>query len=186
MMWWQALKDMLIVQGVGCLWSWTRNVCPWAYGCPYFAQWTLNSSEEVCRLCLCQLPMCQIYLSKRHGIGGRLMIDQVKSTCPNLIHFNYKSTAQSPCSNIPAICSLFPAGSPAVWTYSIHSHFCMCHWLSSIAHFLMCMELSRTEKDGMKQVWGTCFNQCKSYVLRKKRHNPLAISEAHQFRPLIR
>jgi hypothetical protein len=92
---------------------------------------TLNASEEYCRLCLCVSPMCKIYLTKGHGAGGRPSVDLSKSTCPNLICFNYKSAAQSskrsPCSNVPVICSLCPVSSPAVWTYSLHSHYRSCH-----------------------------------------------------------
>ena len=131
-----------------------------------------------------------IYLSKGCGVGGRIMIDRVKSTCLNLVRFNYKSAAQSsdrsPCSNIPVNCSLCSAGSPAVWTYSIHSHYRTRHRLTSIAHFPTRVELSWSEKDGMKRVWGTCFKQCKSYVSKRKKHNALAVSEAHRARLLVR
>ena len=56
---------------------------------------TLNASEEYCRLCLCPSPMCQIYVNKGCGADERVSVDLSRSTCPNLIHFNYKSTAQS-------------------------------------------------------------------------------------------
>ncbi|KAN0138828.1 hypothetical protein V8E53_003216 [Lactarius tabidus] len=85
---------------------------------------TLNTSEEYCGLCLCPLPMCQIYLNKGCGTSGRVSVDLIKSTCPNLVSH---SSDQSPCSNIPVICPLCPAGSPAVWTYSLHSHYCRHH-----------------------------------------------------------
>lgn len=151
---------------------------------------TLNSSEEFCGLCLRPSPMCHIYLSKGRGAGGRLTVDRAKSTCPNLVRFNYKSAAQSSkrsnCSNAPVICSLCPSGSPAVWTYSIHSHYRKRHRLSSLSHFPTRVELSKSEKESMKQLWHARFNKCKSYYLKKKRHNTLAVSEAHRSRLLVR
>ncbi|KAH9004151.1 hypothetical protein EDB86DRAFT_3208354 [Lactarius hatsudake] len=55
---------------------------------------------------------------------------------------------------------------------------------SSIAHFPKDgrVELSQSEKDGMKRVWGARFNQRKSYFSKKGRKTPLAISEAHRSR----
>ena len=108
---------------------------------------TLNSSDEVCRLCPHPSPMCQIYLSKGCKITRRVLIDWAKSTCPNLIHSNYKSMAQSldqsPCSIVPVNCSLCSAGSQAIWMYSLHAHYHTHHELSSAAHFPTCMELSQ-------------------------------------------
>lgn len=92
---------------------------------------TLNASEEYCGLCLHPSPMCQIYINKGCGADGRVSVDLSRSTCPNLICFNYKSAAQSsqqsPCSNVPVVCPHCPPSSPAVWRYSLHSHFCGHH-----------------------------------------------------------
>jgi hypothetical protein len=152
---------------------------------------TLNTSEEYCGLCLRLAPMCQVYLAKRRGAGGSFSVDRSKSTCPNLVRFNYKNAAQSsersPCSNVPMICSLCPAGSPAVWTYSLHSHYRGRHRLSSVAHFPTRVELPQSEKDWMRQVWSMRFNQQRSYLSKKKkRQSALAISEAHRSRVLVR
>ena len=151
---------------------------------------TMNTSEEFCGLCLCPFPMCQIYLTKRRGAGGRLSVDRAKSTCPNLVCFSYKSAAlsseRSPCTNVLVICSLCPAASPAVWTYSIHAHYRACHRLNSDSHFPTRVDLSQSEKDGMKRVWGAHFNQHKTYFSKKtKRNTPLAVSEAHRSRLLV-
>ncbi|KAH9072191.1 hypothetical protein EDB83DRAFT_2220323 [Lactarius deliciosus] len=151
---------------------------------------TLNTTEEHCGLCLRLAPLCCIYLTKGHGTGGRTSVDQSKLVCPNLVRFNYKNAAQSseksPCSNIPITCSLCQVGSPAVWTYCLHSHYCVHHNLKA-AHFPKHpnVELSQSEKDGMKRVWGSHFKQWKSYFSKKKHNTPLAISEAHQSRLLI-
>ena len=148
----------------------------------------LNSSEELCGLCLRPAPMCQIYLTKARGAGGSFSVDRTKSTCPNLVRFNYKNAAQSsessPCSNVPVACSICPPNSPAVWVYSLHAHYRGHHHIPSVALFPRRLELSRSEKDGMSQVWATRFKKRKSYF-KKKRITPIAISEAHQSRFLI-
>lgn len=151
---------------------------------------TMNTSEEYCGLCLRPSPMCQIYVTKGRGTGGRLSVDWSRSTCPNLVRFSYKSAAQSsessPCSNVPVVCSLCLPGSPAVWTYSIQSHYRIRHRIPSVDNFPTRVELSQSEKDGMKRVWSTRFNQRRSYFSKKKRKTRLAISEAHRSRLLIR
>lgn len=151
---------------------------------------TLNSSDEFCGLCLRPSPMCQIYMSKGRGAGGRLRVDWVRSNCPNLVRFNYKSAAQSsersPCSNVPVICSNCPPSSPAVWRYSLHSHYRMHHRITSENLFPTRVVLSRSEKDGMKQIWDNRFNRRKTYFKKKKRGNALAVSEAHRSRLLVR
>ena len=136
--------------------------------------------------------MCQIYLTKGRGSGGKSTVDRFKSKCPNLVRFNYKNAAQSseqsPCSNVPVICSLCPAGSPAVWTYSLHPHYRERHRLDSFSHFPTQIKLSQLEEDGMKCVWNTHFNQWGTYHKERRVHGhkpPLSISEAHRSRFLV-
>ena len=154
---------------------------------------TLNSTEERCGFCLRPAPMCQIYVMKGHGTGGKSTVNRSKSKCPNLVRFNYKNAAQSsersPCSNVPVNCTLCPENSPAVWTYSLQSHYQEHHRQESVADFPTHQELSRSEKDGMERVWATRFNQRGSYQTKKRRrlgnNPPLSISEAHRSRFLV-
>jgi hypothetical protein len=153
---------------------------------------SLNPSEERCGLCLRPAPMCQLYLTKGRGTAGKRSVDRSKSKCPNLVRFNYKNAAQSsersPCSNVPVDCTLCPAGSPAVWTYSLHSHYRERHRLSPV-HFPVRVETSQSEKDGMKRVWNSRFKQRGSYRTKRRKlgHNSsLSISEAHRSRLLVR
>ncbi|KAH9177425.1 hypothetical protein EDB89DRAFT_1844866, partial [Lactarius sanguifluus] len=150
----------------------------------------LNTSEERCGLCLRPASMCPIYLTKGRGVGGRVSVDLSKSKCPNLVRFNYKNASQSsersPCSNVPVVCSLCQPGSPAVWTYCLHSHYRTRHEINSTDYFPNRVELSQSERDGMKQVWAARFNKRKSYFSKKKtRKTPLVISEAHRSRFLV-
>jgi hypothetical protein len=144
---------------------------------------TLNSSEERCGLCLRPAPMCQLYIKKGRGKKGCSSIDQKRSTCPNLVQFSYASATtsseSSPCSNVPTACTLCPEGSPAVWTYSLHTHYRVRHRLSSTAHFPTQISLARSETDGMKHIWNAHFTITKSH--KKHRAIPsLPISDAHQ------
>ena len=128
--------------------------------------------------------MCPIYVTKGCAVLGRCTVDFTKSTCPNLVRFNYKNASESsekcPYSNVPITCSLCPLGSPAVWTYSLKAHFRGCHRLTSRAHFPIPIEQSQSEKDGMKRVWQAHLKNCKSYSLKNRQcAPPLAISEAH-------
>ena len=154
---------------------------------------TLNSSEEQCGLCLHPASMCQVYLTKGRGTAGKVSVDRSKSKCPNLAHFNYKNAAQSskrsPCSNVPVVCTLCPPSSPAVWTYSLQSHYEGRHRLFSPLYFLTCVELSKSETDGMERLWNACFDLWGTY--RPKKHKlgnkpPLSISEAYRSRLLVR
>ena len=85
----------------------------------------LDSFEELCGLCLHPTLMCQLYLWKAHGITSNFSVDHKKSSCINLIHFNYAtastSSGASPCSNVPITCLLCPDSSPAVWAYTVGS-----------------------------------------------------------------
>lgn len=49
----------------------------------------LNHMEERCRLCLRPAAMCPIYVTKGRGVSGKCTVDFTKSTCPNLVRFNY-------------------------------------------------------------------------------------------------
>jgi hypothetical protein len=145
----------------------------------------LSRMEERCGLCLQPAAMCLIYVTKGRGASERSTVNFTKSTCPNLVRFNYKNASESsekcPCSNVPITCSLCPLGSPAVWTYSLEAHFQGRHRLTSHAHFPIPVEQSQSEKDGMKRVWLACLKNCKSYNSKKKWHTPpLAILEAHR------
>ncbi len=143
----------------------------------------LDGSEECCGLCLCPAPMCQLYLQKARGIAGSVLVDHKKSSCVNMIHFNYTTSSilseASPCSNIPVTCPLCPNGSPAVWTYSLHAHFQGRHRLQSPAHFPIKVGLSQSEKNGMQQVWNSRFKVKRHRKTKSKNKPLLAILEAH-------
>jgi hypothetical protein len=143
----------------------------------------LDSSEEQCGLCLHPAPMCQLYLRKPCRTSANVSVDYKKSSCINLIHFNYAtasmSSQASPCSNIPITCPLCPNGSPAVWMYSLYAHFRGKHRLQSHAHFPVYFSLSQSEKDGLQKVWSLQYKVPKPRNLKSKKNPSLHVSEAH-------
>ncbi|KAN0139589.1 hypothetical protein V8E53_002618 [Lactarius tabidus] len=85
----------------------------------------LDSSKELCGLCLRPTLMCQLYLQKARGVAGSVSVDWKKSNCINLIPFNYTTAS----------------------TTSERRH-----RLQSIAHFPITISLSQSKKHGMFKV----------------------------------
>ena len=144
----------------------------------------LDSSQELCGLCLRPALMCQLYLRKARGVAGSVSVDRRRSKCIHLIRFNYAtastSSDSSPCSNVPMTCPLCPRDSPAVWRYSLHAHFRGQHCIQSPADFPIKISLSRSEKDGMQKVWNSRFKVVKPRKMKLKNKPALTISEAHR------
>lgn len=149
----------------------------------------LDGSEECCGLCLRPAPMCQLYLRKPRGTSANVSVDYKKSSCVNLIHFNYAtastSSEASPCSNVPIACPLCPDGNPAVWTYSLYAHFRGKHRLQSHTHFPVKFSLSQSEKDGIRHIWNSRYKHPKPRKLKPKKKSTLSVSEAHRARLYI-
>ena len=146
----------------------------------------VDSSIELCGLCLRPAPMCQFYLRKACGTAGSISIDRKKSSCINMIQFNYAtastSSEASPCSNVPITCPLCLDHRPAVWRYSLQAHFRRQHLLQSHSNFPIKVSLSQSEKDGMQEVW-TSRRMVQRYRKSKPNNKPLlTISEAHRAR----
>ena len=55
----------------------------------------VDSSIKLCGLCLQPAPMCQFYLRKARGTAGSISIDRKKSSCVNMIQFNYATASTS-------------------------------------------------------------------------------------------
>ena len=146
----------------------------------------LDTSEELCGMCIHPTLMCQFYLRKPRGASANYSVDYKKSSCVNLMHFNYAtastSSGASPCSNVPVSCPLCPDGSPAVWKYSLKTHFRGKHRLKSCAHFPIKVSLPQSERNGMKKVWHSHHKLPKLHTLKSKKQIALSVSEAHHAR----
>lgn len=145
----------------------------------------VDRTAEPCGLCQQPWPMCEFYLKKGKGANRNLKIDlQASRGCINLhlIKFTYgvatKSTASSPCSNVPIICPLCSKSDPAIWRYNMLYHFKRQHPLANLTEYHHLWLLSNFEKVQMKEVWR---NRHKAGVKRrtKKTLPPLILSEAH-------
>jgi hypothetical protein len=149
---------------------------------------------EACGLCLRPSPMCRLVLKKGRGADASYSLDLKKSTCANLMRFQYTSAEQSskssPCSNVPIICPLCPAQNPAVWTYNLHIHFREQHKIVSPLQYPVKVQLSECEREAMKKIWDTRFKfdtmTRKHRNLKNKKDVPMRISEAHSSRLALR
>ena len=146
--------------------------------------------SEPCGLCLRPAPLCKIVLKKGKGKAGKLAIDMEKSSCPNLVKVSLAVAAQcsysSPCTNHPIICQYCDASesSPVIWSYNFRSHLLRKHPSISLEHHSDMLVLTKLEKDGMKRAWKRRFKQRK--VHQKSQRAPLAISEAHRSRLVLK
>ncbi|KAI0257783.1 hypothetical protein BC834DRAFT_793882, partial [Gloeopeniophorella convolvens] len=146
---------------------------------------SVDHSTEPCGLCLQSFVVCRVYLKKGRGRNGGLSIHRDRTTCPNEIKFSYniasKSSASSPCSNVPLYCPICPSGSSAVWRYNLKAHFAHLHESVPINTYEDLWTLSETELQGMKIVWK---DRTKQIEPRKKRSETthLVISEVHSSR----
>jgi hypothetical protein len=144
---------------------------------------------EACGLCLRPSPMCKLVLKKSRGAEASLSLDLKKSTCANLMRFQYSSAEQSskssPCSNVPIICPLCPTQNPAVWTYNLHTHFRVRHKIVNPLQYPAKVLPSESERDAMKKIWDARFDTRKPRNLKNKAV-PMIISEAHSSRLALR
>lgn len=92
---------------------------------------SLNTSFELCGLCLQPSPSCFFALRNGRGSKSSRQVDIRKSCCQNLQRFAYASAAtetpHSPCTSVPIICPLCPSTLSAIWKYSIQIHFANNH-----------------------------------------------------------
>ncbi|KAH8997735.1 hypothetical protein EDB86DRAFT_3152472 [Lactarius hatsudake] len=148
---------------------------------------TLDTTQELCGLCMRQSPQCAFYLRKGKGAGSAPQIDECVTRCPNFTgKLSYLSAAtertNSPCTNVPMICRLCPSTSAAVWKYNMKTHRARFHLSTTGGEFPRDFVVSESEKAALKVLWETRFTISR----RRRKHNvttmPLAISEVHSSR----
>ncbi len=148
---------------------------------------TLDTTKELCGLCMRPLPLCVFYLQKGKGVGSAPQIDARMSRCPNFTgKLSYLAAAteraNSPCTNVPITCPLCPSTSTAIWKYNMKTHLAQLHPSAKGGGLLKAYVISNSEKAALKILWE------KRYMTscRRRRHNtasnPLAISEVHSSR----
>ncbi|KAJ7888889.1 hypothetical protein B0H14DRAFT_2336990, partial [Mycena olivaceomarginata] len=149
---------------------------------------SINRQHEHFGLCMRPTPMCVFYLKKRNG---KPQIDWDKSTCLLKVFIRYavaaELTSASPCSNVPVICTLCRPKRPAEWKYNLEAYFRNIHQLQNLQSWPMSVGITDDEKMGLKNIWGSRQNYPRPRNLKKKKKkNPLVISEAHSSRLALR
>lgn len=145
----------------------------------------LDTSQDLCGFCLRPAPQCLFYLRKGKGADSGMQVDFRSSKsrgCERARPFKYafasKSTAHSPCSNVPIICPRCPAGQPAVWRYNFAAHCRRVHPSAALSDYADIHLLSASEKEGMRRIWDS--RKASRRVSRKAGPPELKISDAHR------
>ena len=144
----------------------------------------LNKSTPLCGLCLRPAPLCQFFLKKGKGANGRLRVNETLSRgCLVKVKYAYhvasKSTASSPCSNVPIQCPLCPNADPVVWRYFMKTHFREVHPNAPILKYDHLWKISNFEISEMKKIWAKRLIVTATRT-RKTKIPPLIISEDHR------
>lgn len=151
---------------------------------------SVDRSTEPCGLCLQPAPYCKIVLKKSKGQTGNLSINMEKSLCPNLVKFSIAVAAEcsdsSPCTNRPIFCPYCDnsESSPVVWSYNFRFHLLCKHPSVPLEDHADILAMTKLEEEGMKRIWQRRLKQRK--VRRKSQRAPLAISEAHRSRLVLK
>ena len=144
---------------------------------------TVDTSQELCGLCMQPSTLCIFYLQKGKGVGTAPQINLCTSHCPNLARKFLYSTAStkrmnSPCTNVLVTCPLCPSASGSVWKYNMRTHLTKYHLSICDTDILQAYIISKSEKVALKLQW----DKHHKVKLHQKWHNitsPLTILEVH-------
>ncbi|KAH9032123.1 hypothetical protein EDB85DRAFT_1890789 [Lactarius pseudohatsudake] len=148
---------------------------------------TLNTTTELCGLCMRPSTLCAFYLRKGKGPGSASQIDERTSRCPNLTgKLFYLAAAtertNSPCTNVPITCPLCPSTSTAVWKYNLKTHLAQMHPSTKDGDYQDLYVISESEKAALKILWDKQHKISSRRRKHKVASTPLAISEVHTSR----
>ena len=144
---------------------------------------SLDRTMPLCGLCLHPSPLCQFFLKKGRGMHASLTVNQaVSKGCLIKLKYSYgvasKSTASSPCSNVPIHCPLCPKSDTVTWRYFFKVHFQQKHLNVPFAQYEKIWKLTTFELTEMKWIWANCM-KVTIKCTKKSKLPPLAISEDH-------
>ena len=144
----------------------------------------VERTSEPCFLCLRPAPLCTFFLTKGKGARGSPKIDHSRSSeCPMKLTFSYsvaaKSSASSPCSNVPVQCLLCLKAAASVAKYNLKAHLLKAHPNVPVDNYAAQWRITSFEQGEMKNIWA---KRQDISVKRPKRSNmaPLVVSEAHR------
>lgn len=150
---------------------------------------SVDTSQELCGLCMRPSPLCVFYLRKGKGAGSAPQIDMRTSRCPNLVgKFLYSAALteriNSPCTNVPVVCPLCPSKSGCVWKYNMKTHLTNHHPSVRDTNILQAYIISESEKAALKLRWDSR-HRVKPRRKRNVTSVPLTISEVHSSRQAL-
>ncbi len=170
-----------------------------AHNAAHIANGRMQKTLLPCGLCLSPAPQCQFYLT---GTGDKTQIDRKRTHGCQVFNslttrgFKYavaaKSTASSPCSNVPIpcrICSRSDQGlnkkAPAIWKYTAREHYKTKHKNVDLKLYEDDWRLSRLEMLEMKKVYKkrkekTTLPKKRAQEKASKMFGELVVSELHQ------
>ena len=152
----------------------------------------LDTSQELCGLCMRSSPLCTFYLRKGKGASSAPQIELRTSRCPNLISKFFYAAAStestnSPCTNIPVVCPLCPSTSSAVWKYNMKTHLIKTHPSVRSSDVLTAYTISESEKAALRLRWDKRHKASRQRQTRRGNvtQTPLTISEVHSSRQVL-
>ena len=148
---------------------------------------TLDTTKELCGLCMRPSPLCSFYLRKGKGVGSAPQIDERVSRCPNFMGKLFYSTAatertNSPCTNVPVTCPLCPSTLAAVWKYNMKTHLARIHPSTKGCDLPKAYVISESERAALKILWEKRHKTSRRFRRRNVTPRAFAISEAHSSR----
>lgn len=150
---------------------------------------TVRRADLPCGLCLRSSGQCIFYVKKGKGLNAPFKIDWDRSSCSNMVKFNYsvaaESSAASPCTNVPITCPWCPSKDPAVWKYNMHGHVKARHSHVSIRDHEDLWRIETEERDGLEVKWKGSRKLKKTQTSRKT-GTAMVISEAHTTQVILR
>ena len=145
----------------------------------------IDATLEPCGLCL-RPAQCVFYLKKGSGAQNGQQINYKNSNCPSMVRFTYsiaeKSTAASPCSNVPIKCPWCVDMAPAVWRYSMKDHIQGRHPYIRLPDHEHLWKITNTERRAMKKKWDDRKKVKQTRKSKSKAAVPLVVSAAHSSR----
>lgn len=142
----------------------------------------IDTRLEPCGFCL-RPAQCVFYLKKGRGAQNGQQINYKISNCPSMVRLTYsiaeKSTAASPCLNVPLKCPWCVDVAPAVWRYNMKDHIQGKHPYIRLLNYESLWKIMNMERKAMKKKWDDRKKVKQTRKLKSKAAAPLVVSAAH-------
>jgi hypothetical protein len=147
---------------------------------------SLKDAFNPCGFCLNTGGLCSIRVTKGKGKKGALVVDPLKSRCPNVAKLSITAASKysdtSPCTNHPLECPLCQEGADLVWKYNLPSHIQKVHPTATLEEYEYLYAVGASERAKLK----TLYSAKPRHSKKKKQVIDIKISEAHSSRRALR